>query len=196
MKLHFTPRSHFSRKVRILLDAWNVDVTLIDAGNVADSSAEAFGPNPLMKVPALVDGERVVLDSDHIARYLALRFDPQDTFGVRTEDVDLLNARAVMNGVMAAEVEILLARRTGIDTSAHRRFDKILASIRQGLGWLEAHAELFLGAPEAGSYAGFHLTCLWDHVALFQIVPLEYPVLRGHVARLSALPHVARSAPR
>ena len=44
MKLYFTPRLHFSRKVRILLDAWKVEVELLDVGNVGRSSGDAFGP--------------------------------------------------------------------------------------------------------------------------------------------------------
>lgn len=193
MKLYFTPKSHFSRKVRILLDAWGLDATLEDVGNVAAASAPAFGPNPLMKVPTLVDGDRTIFDSDHIALYLASLHDPNDQFAVATRDVDALNARAVMNGIMAAEVEIILARRTGIDTGAHRRFAKILSSIPAGLAYLESHVEVFTGPP---SYAGFHLVSLWDHLALYEVVPLDYPRLAVHVARITNLSYVARSAPR
>jgi glutathione S-transferase len=193
MKLYFTPRSHFSRKVRILLDAWKVEVELHDVGNVGRISGEAFGPNPLMKVPALIDGNSSVMDSDHIAQYLARRHDPQDAFEVLTNAVETLNARAIMNGVMAAEVEVILARRAGMDTSAHGRFEKIIESIRQGLDWLEGRAALF---PDRPSYAGFHLTCMWDHLALYGIVELDHPKLREQVARMSRLPYVASSLPR
>lgn len=67
LRLICTPRSHFSRKVRLLLDALGEPVELLDAGNVADDDARAFGPNPLMKVPTLLDGARAVFESDHIA---------------------------------------------------------------------------------------------------------------------------------
>jgi len=192
MKLFYTPRSHFSRKVRILLDAWSVPATLVDVGNVADRSAAVFGANPLMRVPTWVDGDTWLIDSDHIARYLARRHDPEDTFGVLTEDVSQLNLRAVMNGVMASEVELILARRTGIDTEVLPRFDKIKSAITQGLEWLEAHAAFF---PEQPSYAGFHLVCLWDHLLLYDLVPLEHPRLQAVASRISSLPFVARSAP-
>jgi len=193
MKLYCTPRSHFSRKVRILLDAWGVEVTLEDIGNVADANAHGFGPNPLMKVPTLVDDDTVVFDSDTIAAYLVARHDPNDTYAVGTRDLAVLNARAVLNGAMAAEVEVLLARRTGIDTGVYPRFAKHLASIAASLSYLEARAELFAGEP---SYLGFHLVSLWEHLAFYGLVELPFLRLAAHVARLSALPYVARSAPR
>jgi hypothetical protein len=77
-----------------------------------------------------------IFDSDHISEYLVRRHDPEDTFAVCTTDVAARNARAVMNGVMAAEVEVLLARRTGTDTSTLPRFDKLLArSAKASGGW-------------------------------------------------------------
>jgi glutathione S-transferase len=193
MELFYTPRSHFSRKVRLLLDGWGVSVELRDVGNVAGADAGAFGPNPLMKVPTLVDDSIVVFDSDHIAAYLTRKCDPGDRYGVLTDDADLLNLRAVTNGIMAAEVELLLARRTGIETRGLARFEKIEQAIRTGLEWLERHAALY---PSTPSYAGFHLVSLWDHLALYDLVELPYERLRELVARLSESELVARSAPR
>lgn len=190
IRLHYTPRSHYSRKVRLLLAGWGHEIELVDAGNVGEASA--WGENPLMRVPTLVDGHTWVVDSDHIAAYLARRLDPADRFDVHTVDVDVLNARAVMNGVMAAEVEVVLARRSGLDTAGSSRFDKHLEAIQRGLRWLDDHAVLFAGPP---TYAGLHLVSLWDHVALYDLVPLEHPRLAERVEALSALPWVAASAP-
>lgn len=192
LRLIYTPRSHFTRKVRLLLDGLGIGVELVDAVNAAEADPARFGPNPLMKVPTLIDGERVVFESDHIAAYLVRRHDPGDRFAVLATDVDTLNARAVMNGVMAAEVELILGARTGLDT-AHPRFDKMRAAIGQGLAWLEARHTVF---PETPSYLGFHLVAMWDHIALYDLAPLEYPRLRQVVARLDALPYVGRSRPR
>ena len=193
MKLYYTPRSHFSRKVRILLDALNLDVELIDVGNVADMSTEIYGPNPLMKVPTLIDGKSIVFESDHIAQYLVRQYDKDDQFNVMTCDVAQLNARAVMNGIMSAEVDLVLATRTGIDTEAHLRFNKIRESINNGLDWLELHTEVF---PEQPSYLGFHLTCMWDHLVFYELVSLNYPKLSDSVTRLSTFKYVAASIPR
>lgn len=191
MQLIYTPRSHFSRKVRILLAALGLEAELVDAGNVAGSDPVAFGPNPLLKVPTLIDAECMVFDSDHIAAYLVRTHDPADRFRVLTADVDVLNTRAVLNGIMALEVELILAARTGLDTD-HPRFAKMRASIEHGLAWLEVGGGVFDGAP---SYLGFHLTALWDHLALYGLVDLDYPRLREHVDGYSALPFVVASRP-
>lgn len=144
MKLYYTPRSHFSRKVRILVAAWDLGVELVDVGNVADTSDIAFGHNPLMKVPALVDEGRLVIDSDHIAQHLVRAHDPDDRFAVLSEDTATLNARAVLNGIMAAEVELILAERTGIAIGRYARFDKMRASILAGLDWPRREHSLLL----------------------------------------------------
>ncbi len=191
MKLYYTPRSHFSRKVRLLLDGWGATAELIDVGNVAD--ATSFADNPMMKVPVLVDDSTVVFDSDHIAAHLTRRLDPDDRFGVLTQDVDALNARAVMNGVMAAEVEIILAQRTGLKTEGLPRFAKLERSMREGIGWLEANAAII---PLQPSYLGFHLVALWDHVQLYGVLgDLEAPALQERVQRLSAHAFIKASGP-
>ena len=168
MKLYYTPKSHFARKVRILLNAWGVDVELIDVGNVGDS--ESFGGNPLMKVPTLAIGDEWVIGSDHIAQYLVGKYDSEDTYSVLSTDTDALNAREVLNGIMSTEVEILLAQRSGIETSQYSRFDKMFDSITSSLDWLEQNATLFSEKP---NYLNFHLVCMWDHLELYTTVDLS-----------------------
>ena len=190
MQLIYTPRSHFARKVRLLMAGLGIDAELVDAGNVADA-AGLFGPNPLMRVPTLLDGGQVVFESDHIAAYLVRRDDPVDRFGVMASDPDLLNARAVMNGVMGLEAELILAARTGLGTD-HPRFDKMRMSLRQGLQWLEARAWMIDDAP---SYLGYHFRAMWDHLALYGLVPLDHPPLRDRRIAADAWPYVAASSP-
>lgn len=191
LRLVMTPRSHFSRKVRLLADGLGIALELVDAGNVADADPARFGANPLMKVPTLIDSDRLVFDSDHIAASLVRTRDPVDRFDVLTTDADTLNARAVMNGMMAAEVELVLAARTGLDTT-HARFDKMRASIDAGLDWLDANVDVF---PEAPSYLGLHLVALWDHLALYGLAELDRPRLTRRVDALTALPWVSASRP-
>jgi glutathione S-transferase len=194
MKLHYTPKSHYARKDRILIDALKLDVQLLDAGNVADQDPELFAGNPLMKVPTLITDEgQAIFESDHIAEYLVRQHDPQDRYQVLTTDLKALNARAVMNGVMAAEVELVMAERSGIDAGKYQRYAKFRNTVDQGLAWLEARSAMF--EDNVISYAGFHLVCLWDHLVLYQMFALPYPRLQATVNRLSEIEFMNKSAP-
>ena len=193
MKLHYTPKSHYARKDRILIDALGLDVELLDAGNVADQDPELFAGNPLMKVPTLITGEgQPVFESDHIAEYLVRQYDPNDRYQVLTTDLNTLNTRAVMNGVMAAEVELVMAERTGIEAGKYQRYEKFRNTVDHGLVWLEQRASWFENKVD---YAGFHLVCLWDHLVLYQMFALPYPRLQAEVERLSEIDFVNKSAP-
>jgi glutathione S-transferase len=181
LKLYATPLSHFSRKVRILLDCYEAEYELLDVGNVADSDPAAFAHNPLMQVPVLEWDDAWLVDSDAIARYASERLDSADRYRVRVESPEVLNARALMNGVMAAEVTVLLAERTGLVTAGLPFFDKARKVIEGSLGWLEARAGNF--QPKAPGYLEFHLVCMWEHLDHYQTVPLDpYGRLAGVAA--------------
>jgi glutathione S-transferase len=45
MQLIHTPRSHFARKVRILMAALGLQTELVDAGNVVAADPDAYRPN-------------------------------------------------------------------------------------------------------------------------------------------------------
>lgn len=191
LQLIHTPRSHFARKVRLLLAALDLDVELIDAVNAAGTDPASFGPNPLLKVPTLIDHGRAVFESDHIAMHLVRTRDPRDRFDVLTTDVDVLNARAVLNGVMALEVELILGARSGLDTS-QPRFAKMRGAIGRSLEWLEDNVVMFDGPP---SFLDFHLLAMRDHVALYDVVPLDYARLQARADAIAALPFAAASKP-
>lgn len=193
MQLYATPLSHFSRKVRLLLDAYGLDYQFVDIGNVADKDVEAFQGNPLMKVPVLRDGGHWLIESDHIAAHIVRSHDPQDRYRVLTTDPQTLNMRAVMNGVMADEVKLILAERTGLDTAPHAFFQKARAGIGNGLAWLEGLAMHF--DPEAPGYLEFHLVSLWEHIAYYETVALVYPKLQAIVDRLGEVPLIRQTAP-
>lgn len=193
MQLFATPLSHYSRKVRLLLDHYGIDYEFMHIGNVASAKPEVFRGNPVMKVPVLVDGSTWLIESDHIAAYIVRRHDPEDRYRVLAADADTLNLHAVLNAIMAEEVKLILAERTGLDTRPHAFFDKARRSVGQGLEWIEAHARCFNAARYG--YREFHLVCLWDHLQHYELFPLRYPKLAAIVAELNANELVARSSP-
>lgn len=171
MKLICTPRSHFARKVRILL----LEMGLPHELEFLDNIGKTFqGPNPLMKVPTLVDGGRVVFESDYISSYL-VRKAKRDVFQVNLDPdaTELWNLRAVMNSVMATEAELVLAARAGLDLGASPRFAKMRSTIVGGLNYVEQHSHLFGG----GMYGDFHLVSMLDHVRVFGVLGNEFPSL-------------------
>ena len=193
MKLLATPKSHFSRKIRLLLDHLKLPYELVDVGDVSSPDSSLFDGNPAMGVPVLEDGDIWMVESDHIASYLVRTYDPHDRFDVLTDSVELLNLRAVMNNIMANEVKLILAERGGLDPGPHAYFQKALKSIELGLSWLEARSSLL--KSENPGYAEFHFICLWEHLELYQLTELNYPKLRETAVQLAQLPTVRKSTP-
>lgn len=194
MQLYATPLSHFSRKVRLLLDHYGLDYTFVDIGQVAEANTAMFAGNPVMKVPVLRDGETWLIESDHIAAYLARTYDPADRFRVLTTDANTLNMRAVLNGIMAEEVKLILAERTGLDTRPHAFFAKARSAVQNGLRWLNDRGDAFNIAQPG--YLEFHLVCLWDHLEHYSLVALhEYSRLKAAVTAINHNETVKMSSP-
>lgn len=193
MKLYGTPLSHFTRKVRILLDQYGQAYDFVDVGNVGDSDTGRFGGNPLMSVPVLKDGDVTLIESDDIARYLVDKLDPQDRFRVLTNDAKHLTARAVLNGIMAAEVRLILAERSGLQTAGAPYFDKARSVIQTGLDWLDSKADLF--DPDDPGYLDFHLVSAWDHLAYYETADLNQTRLTEIAGAVSAHEQIAATAP-
>lgn len=180
MQLFGTQKSHFTRKVRLLLDHLQRPYEFIDIGDVSRLSQDIFQDNPAMSVPVLKDGQQTVYDSDHIAAYIVKQFNPTDDFNVLTTDIDLLNARSLLNAAMSAEVRLVLGQRTGLDIENSDFFNKSKAVICATLDWCEAHASRF--ETSELTYIHFHLLSFWDHVH-------HYGLVEGHWPKISQITH-------
>lgn len=193
MKLFYTPKSHFARKVRILAAALDIPLKLENIRNTFGMDPVVFGNSPLMKVPTLQTEKGLILDSDVICEFLVRHYDIDDRFQVLTNDLDRINARTVMNGIMSAEVELVLATLRGMDTLLSERLEKMRLTVTHGLAWLEQRSELFAGAPD---YLGFHLVSMWDHLVFFgHMPPQSFSSIENHVNALSQLHFVRESHP-
>jgi glutathione S-transferase len=197
MQLVGTPLSHFTRKVRIVAAELAIPLdfhTLPAATGVLTTTPEAYADNPLMRVPVLVDGDLRLVESDHIVRYLVGRFDPADRLAVRSEAPDALNRLAVLNGVMANGVTLILAKRGGLEDIEHVvYFQKLIAAIDGALAWLDARTE-----PEAPGfdYRDIVTICMWQHLGYYGLRPLDaYGRIAARVARFAKRPSVVPSTP-
>jgi glutathione S-transferase len=198
LQLIGTPLSHFTRKVRILLAELGVGFEFVRATSVLAAAPAAYGGNPLMRVPALVDGDATLIDSDHIARYLVRRHDPGDRLGVCSDQVQDLNRLAVVNGIMANEVVLILAKRGGLaDIEGVAYLRKLGAAIDHGLAWLDHDLDHHVDPGAGFDYRDIAMICLWQHLQHYQLRPgLDgYPRLAARVARFLERPSVASTTP-
>lgn len=187
MQLHGTPLSHFTRKIRILLAELGVAYDRVWSPGVMGVDARSYGDNPMLRVPVLVDGDLVLHDSEHIARYLVRHGDP---LGVNSVAVADLNQLAVANAIMANEVVLILAERGGLKDLSSSYFAKLRTAIADGLAWLDRTVD-----GDAFTWKEIATICMWDHVAHYGLVPLGYPRLAAHVAQFAARPSVASTTP-
>lgn len=163
-----TPLSHFTRKVRILLAELEVPFEMRWAPTVMTQSLAHFAGNPLRRIPAWMEDGETVWDSDHIARLVVRRYDPKDRLRVLSDAPRDANRLAVANGVMANEVVILLARRTGLGgTEGNAYFQKLHDGLAEGLAHLDAHTD-----PDGDlAWSDVAAICAYEHVAHWTLVP-------------------------
>lgn len=188
-----TPLSHFTRKVRLLLAELGVahEWDSLRARSVLSANLATYAGNPLRRVPTMILGDDIVVDSDHIARVVVERFDPADRLGVTSGRIPDLNRLAAINGVMANEVTLLLAARAGTDLATVPYFGKLRAALEDGLAHLDATT------AEGGDfdYRDVAMVSMWQHLEHYRFLPLPYPRLAARVARFADRPSVASTAP-
>jgi len=195
LQLIGTPLSHFTRKLRILLAELGVAFEFVRAPGVLAPAAATYGGNPLLRVPTLVDGEVTLIDSDHIARYLVRKHDPGDRLGVCSDQVRDLNRLALVNGIMANEVVLILARRGGLtDLDGVAYFRKLTAAIDNALAQLDHDVDV--DAP-GFDYGDIATICMWQHINHYQLRPEldRHARIAARVARLGDRPSVASTTP-
>lgn len=194
LQLIGTPLSHFARKVRIVLAELGVPFEFVRAPGVMATTPEAYGGNPLMRVPTLIDGDVTLFDSDHITRYVVRRHDGGDRLGVLDESVRALNRLALINGVMANEVVLILAQRGGLEVDGVVYFQKLGTAIDLALGEIDRDVEV----DAAGfDYRDVALVCMWQHLEHYRLRPdlARYARIAARVARLAERPSVASTTP-
>ena len=199
VKLVATPLSHYGRKVRILLDLYKIpyEFSSVVGGNVAltKSPSEVAG-NPLMKVPVLFHEDNWVIESDHIASYIVSRVDSSDQYAVETKVLFDLNTRAMLNGIMAEEVKVIVAQRHNVPTHLYSNFGRSIDAVKNGLSWLEQnHNKFNIKTP---TYREFHLACCWDHLVYYDFIKemeINYPKINEIVQNISGNPIIYSTSP-
>lgn len=140
MKLFYSHASPYARKVNIILhlcslaDSCELITTTID-------SDELRAQNPLGKIPALIDGDRTLFESQIICEYLCKKAQTQrklsfDFYQRESESYyDIQTAHALANGITESAVSIIMETRRETEPSPrwlkrwHTAIEKSLAQV-------------------------------------------------------------------
>lgn len=144
MQVYGTPPSHFTRKVRVLLQELGLPYEFVkfEVKDLMAVGADKFAENPLHLFPVLVDGNQRLFDSDAICEYLIERYGQGKELSAffpfpehKTRDRQLM---VLINGAMSAGVSVLRARRSGVeDWKKHAWLCQEMEAISGGARWLE-----------------------------------------------------------
>ncbi len=113
IKLYRHPLSGHAHRAELMLNILHLEHELIDVdlANGEQKSPEYLAINPLGQVPALVDGDTTVTDSNAILVYLATRYDPSrrwlpedPTLAAEVQRFLTLTAGAIAFGPAAARL--------------------------------------------------------------------------------------------
>jgi glutathione S-transferase len=175
LRLHYTPGSFFSRKVRIVLAEKGLAYEPHVEGTSRQRSPESFAAiNPVLKVPVLIDGGLTLFESDLIIDYLLRHYrgnapdaaEPPLTGELTRpahhwEDAKTL---VVLNDAADTMVNLRYWKANGIDVEAVDYGRKQQSRFHSCLDWLEQRAtpEGFL--PGVFSIQDIALICTLDYV--------------------------------
>lgn len=142
MQLYGTLPSHFTRKVRVLLQELGLKYELIKFENLMEVGVEKYANNPLHLFPVLVDGNMRLFDSDAICDYLINQHGGTKGWASFFPSAEnLIHDRQrliVMNGGMSAGVTLMRSKRSGIDdVTKHAYLRQEKEAIGGALRWLE-----------------------------------------------------------
>lgn len=138
MKLLYTKRSPYARKVRVIALEKNIPLELVDE-DLQNKSQRLLSANPLGKVPTLVlDNGTTVFDSPVICQYLdGLQDKPMMIPREASERIEVLKWEAFADDLTAAAINLYMEKVRHPD-DFHKDFTAALeANIRLAYGYIE-----------------------------------------------------------
>jgi glutathione S-transferase len=188
--------SHFTRTARLFAIELGVPHTFRPVLDLSARDPAAYGGNPALKVPVLVDAEGPLFGLENICRALARR----SGLGARVVLRGDVPARAVANAeemilhAMASDVILVLA---GHEQPAP---PKVRASLENALGFLEANVDRVLAALPEGrrlSFCEAALYALVTHLPFRKVMEVSgYPRLQAFGVRFGVRPAAAATTYR
>lgn len=180
--------SPFARRIRLLLGTR--DYVFRDL-NFYDADRETLRRhNPVLKIPALIDGDLTLCDSRVIARYLS------DKMALAPLTWAQENQLTVIDGLSDAAMIRLLSMRSGLDMDQDVMFYNTQRErMRECAQWLDGQAAD--GVFESWDYPAICIYCTLDWLAFRSLFDLSaYTHLQALRERHRQQPMVADTDPR
>jgi glutathione S-transferase len=142
------------------------DIMSLDAG--------AYGENPALKIPVLVDERGPLFGTENICHELLPRSSRAHVV-MRGDVADRLvtNADEMVLHAMSSEVSLVMAASTG---DARPAQPKVMRSMQNSLAWLDEHLAAVLAALPAGRALSFFevaLFCVATHIPFRKIMEVD-----------------------
>lgn len=159
MILYGSTTSPYVRRIRLMLQG--VDYEFQRTQVFQEEYREDFAKiNPIMKVPALIDGDTTLFDSNVIAEYL------QDKLGQPFLSIEQKNILATINGVLDSLVQVMILSREQITAEQAPTY----------VGLQRNRAQLCFvyleGLLETGEFA------YWDYLSISLYTTLDWIAFR------------------
>ncbi len=199
MKVYGTYPSHFTRKVRIVLQELRIPYEFSILTNLMAVGEEHFANNPLHQLPILEDGTRKLVESDLICEYLLEKYGHGEMSVYPEGDIVEHKQRlAIMNGGMDSGVKIIRGQRNGI-SNEYPFFQQERAALRSALRWLDMDLgnKLFYGPQKTLSLLELNLFCFLEWALFREMVETfdPYPNLKNFLAPHKNRPSFVRTHP-
>lgn len=161
MKLLYTKRSPYARKVRIMAIEKQIPLDLVDE-DLTNKSPRLLEANPLGKIPTLIlDNGEVLVDSPVICEYLdGLKESPRFIPKGKKERFKILHWAAIADGLMDAAVAGYMEKIRHPENFNAAFIKTQEEAIARGLGFFEKH----LKELEKPSLASVAVACAIGYV--------------------------------
>jgi glutathione S-transferase len=164
--------SHFTRTARIFALELGVPFTFRPVLDMTTLDANAYGDNPALKVPVLVDEHGPLFGTENICRALIRRSGKTDRMVMRGDVSDraVANVEEMTLHVMTSEVSLIMAKMAGDVRLAP---PKVSRSIENALRYLDEHVDAALAALPADralSFLEVSLFCVVMHLPFREVM--------------------------
>ena len=196
MKLLYTPRSPYARKVRVAAIEKGIKLELVSA-DLVNKSPELVKANPLGKIPTLIlDNGQTVFDSPVICEYLdSIQPKPALVPNDPQQRIIILTLAAAADGLMDVTVAIFMEKarhpkdfNAALIAANEATVKRSFAYFEERVGQLKELNIASIGLASAIGYLNFRMPQLWPQT--------DHPKLARWYEEFSKRPSMRETTPK